>query len=204
MSKADTELLKVDRDTIEGWNLIERRREVYRLHQLGVSLRRIAEQLGVALATVQRDIRWVETQGAAVLAGKAAELFSEVWARYGVLYKEAIDGWVRSQEGTVTNTTKKVDRDDSDGRAEVTEQRKSSAGDPRFLTVAEACLAKQALLAGLVQDAKGGKPVVREVERGEESDDDTIAIVEVTTREEAAALEGKRYCRIAGPVESED
>lgn len=196
----NNDVVSVDRDTLEGWVVLDRRQQAFRLRERGMTLKAIGRELGVSDAQVLRDLRWIETRGASFLAGKAAELFSEVWARYGVLYREAFDAWLRSQEDTVTTTTKSSDGE-SGARAESSEQRKTSAGDPRFLTVAEACLAKQALLAGLVQDAKEGRATVREVDRAAGGDDDTIAIVEVSSRPEAAALEGKKYCRIAGPVD---
>jgi hypothetical protein len=197
--------IKPDVNTAAGFLLIERRRKAYRKHQLGQSLTAIAEEFNVHPSTIFRDIRWVESEGAAVLAESTRALYSEVWAKYDALYQEAMMGWVRSQQDTVTSTNKTVEGGgNSDGRNETSEQKKTSAGDPRFLTMAEACLAKQALLAGFVQDAKSGKPVLRESTEDESDDGDVIEIIEVTNREEAAALEGKRYCRIAGPVESDD
>jgi hypothetical protein len=80
----------------------------------------------------------------------------------------------------------------------VTETR-TSPGDPRFLSIVTDTAYKMLVLAGFVSDGQGGRATVG---AGDESDgeDDTVAIVEVGTREQAAAVAGKRFCRL-GVVE---
>jgi hypothetical protein len=58
---------------------------------------------------------------------------------------------------------------------------------------------KMLVLAGFVSDGQGGRAAVGAADESD-GEDDTVAIVEVGDRAQAAAVAGKRYCRL-GVVE---
>jgi len=119
----------------------------------------------------------------------------KLWGELELIKSESLHAWGRSQAGKTT-TGKKVVSGEKDSREEESEQTVTSAGDPRFLGIAKDVIHDQALLIGLIEDGKSGKGLASPGEV-EADDSETIAIIEVTSRDQARTLEGKRFCRVA-------
>ena len=187
----------------EEISLLDRRTRAFRLHKLGQTLESIAQELGVSTTTIWKDIRWVQQHALACVRLEATFALSQAYSELEVLKREALDGWIRSQLPKTTRTRKRINGKGTDAeREEVTAQSERQAGDPRFLDQAKDCLWKQAVLLGMVDDAKQGR--LRRSTPEDESLDDVVAIVEVTTRAEAAIVYGRRYCRIAVNQDTEE
>jgi hypothetical protein len=150
-----------------------------------------------------RDIAYVERMGGGGLSplgsGQVDKEWAvnKLWAELEVVKSEALRAWGRSQRGKRKRVSKTVTGEDG-GKTEETEERETSPGDPRFLTVATGCIHDQAQLAGLLADAAAGRVNVSVDVHG---DAETIAVIEVASRDQARELEGRRFCRLAGPGE---
>ena len=161
----------------------------------------IAVATGFDRELVEHDIRGraLASEKDELLSEGKANIFAAMWQRLEHLQNEAYSGWVRSQ--LVQRIVRIRKQRDDEGRKtweKVTEER-STPGDPRFINSASDCLWRQAQLAGFVADGGAGRGPVG-AEHGDTVDEsDTVAIVEVSSRAEAAAVQGKRYCRISGP-----
>lgn len=175
------------------------------LYRAGISLEQIAKATGFAIRQIEQDVG----EGALTLRKEFDEILSlnrrdalaGMWLTMDGVKFEAWQAWVRSQMGTEKRRTKRtIDGDGNESTEEIVET-VTSAGDPRFLSLVSDTVWRQAQLAGFVSDGQAGRGAVGSDEP-EVSEEDTVAIVEVGTREEAAAVAGKRFCRIAPPDES--
>jgi hypothetical protein len=195
--------------SFEAFELGERRRRAFGLWKSGCSFLEISEALSVSQREVYHDVQWVERHG---LGGPAGGLLGvaeidrswagvKLWSELEVVKSEALKAWARSIKPRRKKVRKQVSGE-KDNRTEETETIEQVTGDPRFLGIAKDVIHDQALLVGLIDDAKQGRGLAREVEQ-DVDDSETIAIIEVTSRDQARKLEGKRFCRVADTVESE-
>ena len=176
-----------------------RRAKHYRMYRGGKSLHDIAESTGYPMSQVSDDIRYVEAHGgpdeSSLMNRGRIGAFVMAWGEYEYLKSEALGAWVRSQDPIITRRNRTVTRGEEVTVEETIEER-SAVGDPRFLAQAETCLRQQTIMAGFVSDGQGGRAPVGGADDGD--DENEVAIVEVGSRAEAAALEGVRYVRLGG------
>jgi len=187
-----------------GFQLVERRKRAFALHKIGHSLDDTARALDISPAQAWHDVVWVERHGGGATDGELLGssvidkdwASRKLWTELELIKGEALRGWARSQAGKTTKARKSVSGE-KDSRDETTEQVTTSAGDPRFLSVAAGIIHDQALLIGLVQDGKDGRGMAASPVDHDADESETVAIIEVTSRDQARALTGKRYCRVA-------
>ena len=179
----------------------------WQMFETGMDPQRIADISGFSLDIVKEDVLRgkrhgsAEERGRAILVQSKQGVFVEVWSVLDSVRREGFGAWYRSQ--LPQRMVRVKESRDSDGREsweQVTEER-TTPGDPRFLSQVSDAVWRQAQLAGFVADGGAGRGPVG-AEHGDTVDEsDTVAIVEVSSRAEAAAVAGKRYCRISGPSE---
>jgi hypothetical protein len=193
-----------DKSDLMGRNdLIRRRQEHYALFKAGLTIDEIAARSGSPASTVDVDITHVRTNGGFEQSigklGRVA-LFVESWADLETVKTEAWKSWARSKEDQVIRRKKSGGKGESEWWEE-SEEVRTTPGDPRYLSAVSDALYRQMVLAGFVSDGQGGRAPVGAAD-GEDMEDDTVAIVEVADREQAAAVNGKRFCRL-GTVDGE-
>ena len=186
---------------------MERRRRVYGLWKCGATMANVAQALGIKEATVYKDVQFVERLGLGGPGETGGGITSvdktwagvKLWSELEVIKQEALNAWSRSIKPRKKRVKKAVSGE-KDTRQEESTTIETTAGDPRFLNVAQSVIHDQALLVGLIDDAKQGRGMAKEAVDTDADDTETIAIIEVTSRDQARALEGKRYCRVAEGV----
>lgn len=123
---------------------IERRVEVTNLYRRGLTMREIAETLGISVSTVCADVKAARSRWKEQYAADYDALKSEQLAKLDEVERAAWEGWDRSLRNAVKETIK----DTPDGIMEsVTTE--GQAGDPRFLKVIESVIAKRCRILGL-------------------------------------------------------
>jgi hypothetical protein len=180
-----------------------RKRKHYLLHRSGKDAAEIASLTGWDIETVTGDIEGVRVNGgfdADILGKGRVALFLEAWADLEASKAAAWEAWEKSTSPQVTVKTKRGGVGEGT-YWEKTKETRSQTGDPRYLAAAADALHRQLVLAGLVSDGQGGRAPVHAADELD-GDDDTVAIVEVGDREQAASVAGKRFCRL-GVVEGQ-
>jgi hypothetical protein len=182
--------------------LFDRRRKHYRLHRSGLSIEEVARRTGYPASTAADDIYFVAESGGYSEYGLGQRgrqaVFLETWADLDASKGEAWEAWFDSKNAQRKERVKRVENGETVIVETVTETT-TSPGDPRFLGVVTDTAYKMAVLAGFVSDGQGGRATVGAADESD-GEDDTVAIVEVGDRQQAAAVAGKRYCRL-GVVE---
>ena len=180
----------------------DRRKRHYRAYRSGLTVDEIARKFECDVQTVANDICWVADNGGysemCLSRMTRQAVFLGNWADLDAAKDESWEAWHKSKLEQVSEKVKTITRGD-EVTTEVTVEKRSSAGDPRFISSVTDTVYKQMVLAGFVSDGQGGRATVG---AGDECDgeDDTVAIVEVGDRQQAAAVAGKRFCRL-GVVE---
>jgi hypothetical protein len=183
--------------------VVQRKQRHYTLWKAGRDAEDIASITGSDVETVCRDIREVKESGGFaghILDRGRVALFMEAWADLEATKAAAWEAWEKSTRPQVTTKVKKGGRGEDD-YWERSKEVRSQTGDPRYLAAASDALHRQMVLAGFVSDGQGGRAPVHAADELD-GDDDTVAIVEVGDRQQAAAVVGKRFCRL-GVVEGQ-
>jgi hypothetical protein len=128
--------------------ILQRREHVAELHLDGMTMRHIAQELGVALGTVHSDLRYVERQWAKSANESYSKSISKVISKLDLMEKEAYEAFEKSQGESVVVLNRGKSRS---GTSEVTRQeiRKASPGDPRYLEVIAKCIDHRMRVLGL-------------------------------------------------------
>ena len=180
----------------------DRRKRHYRLHRSGMAVDEIARKTGCDERQVALDICWVADNGGFDGCGltrrNRSTVLLENWAEFEATKGEA---WEARHDRKLAQRMQRVRRSESDGvvTIETVTETRTSPGDPRFLSLVTDTAYKMLVLAGFVSDGQGGRAAVGAADESD-GEDDTVAIVEVGDRQQAAAVAGKRFCRL-GVVE---
>ncbi len=167
----------------------------------GHSCREIAARLGLCKSTVNRWLQELRQERLANVAD-SAEMIAVALARYDALYREAMEGWRRSQ------TDKEVRRSEETETARGSKKKRSvrtenRAGNPAFLARAQGAvdgLCKLLTRIGPPQskvEAPDGEPIPAEAL--EEDDLPNMTIDELRAVEAACAAEIERREKAAEP-----
>ena len=193
----DVEVENERKGKLRSYEIRQRRARHYALFRAGKKVNEIAKSTGCDPDMIDNDIsHWEQAGGdtAPLVLGRAGT-FLKAWSEYELIKYVSFTAWEKSQKPQRTKRTKTTTKGDETTIEELRESR-DSAGDPRFLAQFESALRQQNILAGFVSDGQGGRSTVAAADV--EGDDDSVAIVEVGSRAEAAALDGVRFVRLGG------
>lgn len=129
--------------SIDGLSIEERRAEVARLSLAGFSQRQIADTLEVSQATICLDLQEVRKQWKESAISDYGEQVAQELQRLDNIYREAMQGWERSQQDEVVTE----ERTGKNGYAST--KTKPQAGTPSFLNTAKDAVDAKSKLLGL-------------------------------------------------------
>lgn len=172
----------------------ERRATVSRLRATGMTLERIADQVGVSTSTVAEDCRQAQE-----LWLEAARQNRQIWIaqeleNLDVIQREALQEWLRSRQ-PAQEIRKENDSGAAGGtpRTKTTRSRRGRVGDSRLLAVILKCVEQRRALLGLDAPQATAADLDRELAEP--------TIIEVTTRDAARLVmessEGRLLVRVS-------
>lgn len=155
------------------------RRKIAALYLRGYKQAEIAEEIGVDISTISRDLATMQDEWRAATLMDLDEAKRRELARVDGLELEYWEAWERSCEEAVKTTTKRIQGAES-ARDEASVQKEQRLGDPRYLAGVQWCIERRCKLLGLDAPSKSeftgkdGGPVEHKmiVERVSERRDD--------------------------------
>jgi hypothetical protein len=132
-----------------------RRQQVAELYLRGKYQEEIARLVGCSQPQVSADLKAVQRQWLAASIRDFDAVKAQELAKLDAIEREALDAWAQSRQPREVTLTKRITG--KDPRDEASIRREQSAGDPRFLQVAQRCIEVRCDLLGLSTSVEAAK-----------------------------------------------
>jgi len=133
----------------------QRRQRVAELYLCGKGQYEIGQLLGVTQQQISLDLQKIQQQWLASSVRDFDAVKAQEIAKLDHIEREALEAWAQSRKVREVTITKRITG--KDPRDEASIRREQSAGDPRFLQVAQRCVEQRCDLLGLSTAAEAAK-----------------------------------------------